>query len=85
MALCLIEVVFLILTPLHQPWIQQPSGSKIASGAAFSWLLPLVIPNVYYGVSVDPTKTGEEIMKLLNALEGEQHSEGSEGEPERTV
>lgn len=62
----------------HRALILNPDSypSDMAS-TAFSWLLPLVLLDPYYGLGADPPKTGEEMTRLLNALEGDQPLEGS--------
>jgi len=67
-AVCIVDLLFLIIQPLQQPWLEPPSGAKIASAAAFSWLMPLVLLHAYYGERVDSGRVGEEVFAFLREL-----------------
>lgn len=67
-AVCVVDLLFLIIQPLQQPWLEPPSGAKIASAAAFSWLMPLVLLYAYYGKRVDSGRVGEEVFAFLREL-----------------
>ncbi|KAK1755597.1 hypothetical protein QBC47DRAFT_445787 [Echria macrotheca] len=65
---CTLDLAFLVYKPLQDASANQPSGAKIASGFAFSWLLPLVLLHSYNGVRGERRKVAEEIARLLEAL-----------------
>ncbi|KAK0641694.1 hypothetical protein B0T16DRAFT_219550 [Cercophora newfieldiana] len=79
--ICIVDLLFLIIAPLKQRSLEQPSGAKIASAAAFSWLLPMVLLHAYYGGNLDQRKSAKEIRAMLKVLEGGQDS-SSEGATE---
>ena len=75
-AVCIFDLLFLIIGPLQQHSSEPPSGAKIASAAAFSWLLPMVLLHAYYGMRADSRRAGQVIHALLETL-SDQHLEGT--------
>ena len=62
---CILDFLFLIIPALQAQVSESPSGAKIASGTAFSWLIPLVILHAWYGNRADAKMSAKEIIKLL--------------------
>ncbi|KAK0748925.1 hypothetical protein B0T18DRAFT_388625 [Schizothecium vesticola] len=67
---CILDFLFLIIPALQTQVSESPSGAKIASGTAFSWLIPLVILHAWYGNRADAKMSAKEIIKLLQTFTG---------------
>ncbi|KAK5661177.1 hypothetical protein OQA88_11068 [Cercophora sp. LCS_1] len=72
---CVLDFLFLIIPTLQEQISESPSGAKIASGTAFSWLIPLVILHAWYGNRADAKMSAKEITELLKKL-GKSDDEG---------
>jgi hypothetical protein len=67
-AVCIVDLGFLVIQPLQQQSSEPPSGAKFASAAAFSGLLPLVLLHAYYGKRVEPGRVRKEVIDFLRDL-----------------
>lgn len=66
---CILDILFLVIPALQEQSSESPSGAKIASGTAFSWLIPLVILHAHYGNQADEKLSAGVLISLFEELE----------------